>query len=99
MSKTTKKRGNVSAARTGSPRLCEWCAKNIVENCKMGSDTTFSRLGCGDKCDSGDKIRGVIVLDGDRSKLIKRIQWLIEDAGNAEPCGGNPSASVTGSLS
>lgn len=59
--------------------LCEWCVRCLAENTKHGLDTKFDPA-CADR----SRVRGVIVLDGNRSRLMERIQRLIEDAENAQ---------------
>lgn len=72
----------------GSPRFCDWCAKNVVENCAYGLDTHFHDKCENRKCAGGRAVRGLIVLDGDKSKLKARISTLLDDAGNTEASHG-----------
>jgi hypothetical protein len=73
----TVRRSAVALPRHGSPHFCDWCAKNVVENCAHGLDTKFYSV-CGRGCVGGREVRGLIVLDGDKSKLLKRIEALIK---------------------
>lgn len=63
---------------TKAPPLCDWCAKNLVENTQMCLDSRFYKY----MCQCAPQVRGVIVLDGNKSRLVERIRALIDDAEN-----------------
>lgn len=66
--------------RRQSSRLCAWCTRCLVRNTETGNDTKFDP-----PCSARVKIRGVILLDGNRSKLMERISRLIDDATSSNP--------------
>lgn len=72
------------ASMPGSLHLCDWCAECLTKNTLHGMESKIHEPCDDPKCAGGRLIRGVIVLDGDRSKLMKRIEALIEDAGNTQ---------------
>lgn len=47
----------------------------------MGMDSAFCHAMCG--CAKRCRVNGVIVLDGDKSKLKARISLLLDDSGNS----------------
>lgn len=66
--------------RLKSTKLCADCVRILIANIQVGLDSWYWDLACTSKgCAGGRRLKGIILVDGNRKKLKERIKTLVDN--------------------